>query len=85
LLILSDEVRFSQIQSIDWLLDNGAEPSLGMLNNANYTPMTLAVRQGDVPTFQHLMEKLKVQVWTFGSTRMSRLPLAQVDTMYTNV
>jgi hypothetical protein len=82
---LSDEVRFSQIQSIDWLLDNGAEPSLGMLNNANYTPMTLAVRRGDVTTFQHLMEKQKVQVWTYGSTRMSRLPLAQVDTIYTNV
>jgi ankyrin repeat protein/Ca2+-binding EF-hand superfamily protein len=78
-------VRFSQIQSIDWLLDNGAQPSLDMLNNANYTPMTLAVRRGDVTTFQHLMAKQKVQVWTYGSTRMSRLPLAQVDTIYTNV
>jgi hypothetical protein len=72
-------VKFKQTSTIDWLLDNGAKPSLEMLNNEDYTPMTLAVRQGDVATYEHLTERLQVQVWTYGSTCMTCLPLAQVD------
>jgi hypothetical protein len=71
-------VGFRRISTIDWLLDHGAQPSLDMLNNANYTPMTLAVRRGDVTTFQHLMERQKDQVWTYGSTGMTSLTLSQV-------
>ena len=72
-------VKFKQTSTIDWLLDNGAKPSLDMLNNEDYTPMTLAVRQGDVATYEHLTERLQVQAWTYGSTCMTCLPLAQVD------
>ena len=53
-------VKFKQTSTIDWLLDNGAKPSLDMLNNEDYTPMTLAVRQGDVATYEHLTERLQV-------------------------
>jgi ankyrin repeat protein len=71
-------VKFGRISTIDWLLDNGAMPSLDMLNNKNYTPVTLAVRQGDVGTFKHILDRQRVTIWAYGHTRMAMGPLSQV-------
>lgn len=73
-------VRHRRISTIDWLLQNGATPSLKMLNNDNYTPLTLAVRQGDVKTFDHLFAKQRQRVWSYGTVCMAIMPLEQVDT-----
>ena len=59
-------VRHRRISTIDWLLQSGAMPSLELLNNKNYTPLTLAVRQGDVKTFSHVFAKQRQRVWSYG-------------------
>ena len=65
---------------IDWLLQNGAKPSLRTLNQDHLTPLTLAVRMGNAEVFQHIVSNLEINVWTMGSARMLVTPLEQIDT-----
>lgn len=73
-------VTYEQTATVDWLLDNGAEPSLRMLNNQHLTPLTLAVRQNSVEVFQHLAAKLQIKAWAYGSVAMTITNLEQIDT-----
>jgi ankyrin repeat protein len=73
-------VRHKKMAVIDWLLQNGARPSLRVLNEDNLTPLTLAVRAGDPVLFQHMLSQLEINVWKFGSASMVVTPLEQVDT-----
>ena len=73
-------VQHKQHETIDWLLENGASPSMLVLNEDNFTPLTLSVRNGDPQLFQHLTKRLQINVWSFGSAQMIVAPLEQLDT-----
>ena len=50
ILSLCMAVQHKQHETIDWLLENGASPSMLVLNEDNFTPLTLSVRNGDPST-----------------------------------
>ena len=51
-------VLHKKMASITYLLANGARASLRALNEHHLTPITLAVRKGDVDMFQHLASQV---------------------------
>jgi hypothetical protein len=69
------------MQTVDWLMENGADVSLRMLNDQNLTPLTLAVRQRDVDTFQYLSSKLQTKAWAYGNVCMTIQSLEQVRSL----
>jgi ankyrin repeat protein len=77
---LHQAVKYRRISTIDWLLNNGAEHSLSILNDEDLTPLTLAVRLGDTTTFEHLVTCQRVNVWRYGTVCMDIMSLEQIDT-----
>ena len=78
-------VRYNKKVSIDWIMAHYGQESLHMLNADGMTPFTLAARLGNVEVFHHILRKHMTQVvYTFGSTQVSHVSLAQLDTYRTS-
>ena len=73
-------VMKKQKSTVDFLIENSAEPSLMILNNDNLTPFTMAARIGDVSTLQHIISKGKTRTWAYGTVGMTITSLEQIDT-----
>jgi len=66
--------------SVDWIVANGGRPSLDLVNNDGFTPLTLAARTGCPDMFHHVLDCMRETVWSYGNIHMTKTPLVQIDT-----
>ncbi|TMS37341.1 hypothetical protein L596_004294 [Steinernema carpocapsae] len=52
-----------------------------LVNNAGYTPLTLASRLGRRQIFEEMLELMKVEFWRFSDMTCSAYPLSTLDTI----
>ena len=78
---LHTAVLFMQERTVEWLLDNGADAALRMLNADHYTPLTLAARLRSVTIFQQLAARLQFKAWAYGKMCMTFTNLEQVPAL----
>ena len=64
----------------DWLLEYGGKDSLLALNDQGLTPVTLAVRLGSEPMFQHIRHSTTDTNWKIGKSKLVVTSLEQIDT-----
>jgi ankyrin repeat protein len=72
-------VYHRQTEVIRWLMKEGAEPSLGFMNEHHLTPFTLAAKQGYLEIYELLTESMRQTSWVYGQVQMSLLSLEQLD------
>jgi len=72
-------VLFEKRDVVEWLLENGALPSLTLMNASFRTPLTLALH---CPTVFNaiLANGFRETVWQYGDSEMTLISLYQVDT-----
>ena len=72
-------VLYEKKEVVEWLLDNGATPSLTLMNKSHRTPLTLALRCPSV--FNAILARgFRETVWQYGNSEMTLISLYQVDT-----
>ena len=77
-------VQYNQKACIDWIMAHYGQETLHTLNADGMTPFTLAAQLGHVEVFHHIIRNHMTQiVYTFGSTQVSMVNLAQLDTYRT--
>ena len=65
---------------VEWLMGNGAAPSLQIMNEDDLTPFTLAARHGFVDLFYIFLTRyMRETAWKYGEVQMSRMSLEQLD------
>jgi len=73
-------VLHKRTETISWLMANGGSPSLEVVNEEGFTPLTLSARKGLLGTFQEVLSHMQSVSWTFGDLKMAKYSLAQIDT-----
>ena len=73
-------VRHGHIDTVKWLLDNGAEPSTQILNLKNLTPFMLAARKGNIELVKFFASRKKTLAWQYGEVGLTAMDLGEIDT-----
>lgn len=72
-------VIYEKHETFDMAYEVGS--SLGIRNNLNMTPLTLASKLGRVEMFFHIMNIEREIYWQLGSITCAAYPLSQIDTI----
>ena len=65
-------------------LSRSANDLLHMQNLKGFTPLTYAVRLGNMAAYKHLLQRMTPVLWVFGSVKLDQVPLDQIDTWRRN-
>ena len=92
-------IFYERIECMDMILDQHCprdenDPPFGlgrsaiellhMQNLKGFTPLTYAVRLGNMAAYEHLLQRMTPVLWVFGTVKLDQVPLDQIDTWRRN-